>query len=136
MKRILIVVMIFTGMVLSGCAGSASKDTPVIKISGVWARSAVVVNADAAGQGAMALATENQDAMATPSSTLSGMSGSQNAMSGTNSAIFMVIQNNGGVADRLIKAESDVANVVEIHQTEMNGDIMSMHPVEIGRAHV
>lgn len=51
-------------------------------------------------------------------------------MSGANGAAYMVIQNTGSTADRLLKAESDVAAAVELHQSTMEGDVMKMAPVE------
>ncbi len=49
---------------------------------------------------------------------------------GTNGAAYMVIENTGAAPDRLLKAESDVAEAVELHQSTMEGDVMKMAPVE------
>jgi copper(I)-binding protein len=46
-----------------------------------------------------------------------------------NSAAYMILKN-GGAADRLVKAESDVAGVVELHKTTMDGGMMKMAPVD------
>jgi copper(I)-binding protein len=46
--------------------------------------------------------------------------------------IFMRIINTGENDDSLISASSDVAMMVEIHETTMSGDIMRMRPVEAG----
>jgi copper(I)-binding protein len=46
------------------------------------------------------------------------------------SAVYMVIRNEGGQADRLIRAESDVAETVELHETKMEGGTMKMEPVQ------
>jgi copper(I)-binding protein len=46
------------------------------------------------------------------------------------SAVYMVIRNEGGQADRLIRAESDVAETVELHETKMEGGMMKMEPVQ------
>lgn len=51
-------------------------------------------------------------------------------MSGTNSAAYMTITNQGGQSDRLVSAKSDIAQAVEIHISEMVNDIMTMHQVE------
>jgi hypothetical protein len=50
--------------------------------------------------------------------------------SGANSAVFMVIENRSSQAVRLIAAESEVANAVEIHLSQMEGDVMVMRQVE------
>ncbi len=47
-----------------------------------------------------------------------------------NGAVYMTLMNEGRQADALISAESDVAEVVEIHQTTMVDDVMKMSPVE------
>jgi copper(I)-binding protein len=47
-----------------------------------------------------------------------------------NSAAYMILRNNGDTADRLLKAESDAANAVELHKTTMEGNMMKMAPVE------
>ena len=56
------------------------------------------------------------------------MSGDQ--MNGSNGAAYFTIVNKDSTADRLISAESDVANAVEIHETTMKDNVMSMSPVE------
>jgi copper(I)-binding protein len=42
----------------------------------------------------------------------------------------MILRNGGATADRLIKAESDVAGAVELHKTTMEGNMMKMAPVD------
>lgn len=49
---------------------------------------------------------------------------------GAMSAIYMTIHNTGSEADRLIKAQSDAAQVVEIHTMEEKDGVMTMHPVD------
>jgi len=47
-----------------------------------------------------------------------------------NSAAYMTLRNKSTVADRLVKAESDVAGAVELHKTTMEGGMMKMAPVD------
>jgi hypothetical protein len=49
---------------------------------------------------------------------------------GANGAAYMMIKNEGGAADKLLRAESDVAEAVELHMSEMKDGVMSMHPVD------
>ncbi|NTW13365.1 MAG: copper chaperone PCu(A)C [Anaerolineales bacterium] len=49
---------------------------------------------------------------------------------GMNSAVYFVIQNHNAEADELIGAASDVADAVEIHESKMEGDVMTMNRVE------
>jgi copper(I)-binding protein len=50
--------------------------------------------------------------------------------SGSNSAAYMLITNNGSVPDRLIRAESDIAHSTELHKSENVDGVMSMRPVD------
>ncbi|MGE0229749.1 MAG: copper chaperone PCu(A)C [Dehalococcoidia bacterium] len=45
-------------------------------------------------------------------------------------AAYMVIENHGDSADRLVSAVSDVAGTVELHQTKMENGAMKMSRVE------
>lgn len=49
---------------------------------------------------------------------------------GMNSAVYFVIQNHNAEADELIGARSDVAEAVEIHESRVEGDVMTMSRVE------
>ena len=49
----------------------------------------------------------------------------------TSSALFMTIQNHTEVTDTLLKAESDVAEMVQIHLSEIDANgVSSMHEVD------
>ncbi|HMM41227.1 MAG TPA: copper chaperone PCu(A)C [Thermomicrobiales bacterium] len=116
-------------------ATTATATSEGITVSGAWARGAVV--ATAAG-------TPGADTSATPYPNMGncmqqgtgtpGMGQGMGASSagGTNSAVFMVIENNSDTEQRLISAASDVATVVEIHETTMVDGTMRMRPVEGG----
>jgi copper(I)-binding protein len=47
-------------------------------------------------------------------------------------AIFMQLANDGRETDRLIGGQTDVAEVVEIHETRMEGDVMKMQMLAEG----
>jgi hypothetical protein len=51
---------------------------------------------------------------------------------GANSAVYMVLANGGAAAERLVAAQADVSNAIEIHETKMEGDVMRMAQVEGG----
>ena len=119
MKKILYVtfVALTVALVLGACGGATPAPATVptnaapmgLTISDAWAR------ASAAGMGSMN--------MQTPATDMN--------MMGANSAIYMKI-NSGGMADKLIKAETTVANSTELHTVEMKDGMMQMHPVEGG----
>ncbi|MER3405214.1 MAG: copper chaperone PCu(A)C [Chloroflexota bacterium] len=46
------------------------------------------------------------------------------------SAAYMVIRNEGAQSDRLVRAETDVAETVELHESRMESGVMKMQPVE------
>jgi copper(I)-binding protein len=48
------------------------------------------------------------------------------------SAAFMVIQNNTDAEDRLVRAECDAAETVEIHESTLENDVMKMRPLTDG----
>lgn len=52
-------------------------------------------------------------------------------LAGGNSAVYFVIENYG-VDDALLSASSDVAEAVELHQTQMEGDQMHMQHMAHG----
>lgn len=51
---------------------------------------------------------------------------------GSTGVVYLTIVNKGGSADRLLKVQSETAEVAEIHQTTMDGDVMKMAPVKGG----
>ncbi|MEP7134636.1 MAG: copper chaperone PCu(A)C [Chloroflexota bacterium] len=56
-------------------------------------------------------------------------SGGMDSMS--TAALFMNIQNNGAAADTLLKVNSDVADMAQVHLSEMDANgVASMHEVE------
>lgn len=104
--------------VFSACGGTTAPaamptNPPAmgLTISDVWARASAM----ASGGG-----------MNMPTPAMGGMEAA-----GATSAVYMKI-NSGGMADKLIKAESAVANAVELHTVEMKDGMMQMHPVEGG----
>ncbi|HEX9447926.1 MAG TPA: copper chaperone PCu(A)C [Dongiaceae bacterium] len=46
--------------------------------------------------------------------------------SGANGAIYLEVDNNGSIADRLVAVASPVAAMAHLHTTEMQGDMASM----------
>lgn len=49
-----------------------------------------------------------------------------------NGAVYMMLMNKGGQADKLVSVTSDVAETIELHETKMEGDVMKMAPVQGG----
>jgi periplasmic copper chaperone A len=87
--------------------------------------------APAASQGISA-----QNVWARPAKTMGNMpmEGDTQQMQhgGANSAVYMVLANGGATTDRLVAAQADVSNAIEIHETTMEGDVMRMQQVEGG----
>jgi len=94
--------LVLGALFLAGCGGAAG---PAIEAHDVWARPAM------AGGGETAMA---------------GM-----AAAGTG-AVFLRLTNDGNEADRLTGGRTDVAEVVEIHETVMEDDVMHMQMLADG----
>lgn len=104
MSRLLLVVVLMSALVLSACGATATAGTKIgsLEVSGVWARPST------GGSG--------------------GMHGDSGAT--MNGAAYLQVRNTGSTADRLIKATSDIAEMVELHTVVREGDVMKMEPVE------
>jgi copper(I)-binding protein len=92
--------------VLSVACGTPSG--PSIRVEEVWARPAMAMKES--GQ------AEDTGGM--------GMAGT--------GAVFMRLVNEGGEVDRLVGGQTEVAKVVEIHETVMEGDVMKMQMLANG----
>ncbi|MCP4537912.1 MAG: copper chaperone PCu(A)C [Chloroflexi bacterium] len=101
------IILVFLVAILSAC-GTRAPDGPQIEIQDVWSRPAVVI--------AEMISEESFEGEM------------EHAMSGTG-AVFMTLVNEGQENDRLVAAQTDVAETVEIHQTTMENDVMRMQQV-------
>jgi copper(I)-binding protein len=84
---------------------------PSIEAVDVWARPAMTMKASGEQSG-------------------EGM-GMGQPMPGTG-AVFMLLKNEGSESDRLTGGQTDVAEVVEIHETVMEGEVMKMQMLPNG----
>jgi len=92
----------------AGCAPAAS---PPIQVTGAWVRA---TNFYVASSGAATLA---------PTDPMPGM-----AMA--TSAVYLTLENRGDQPDRLVSVYCDVAQTVEIHQSQVVGGIASMERLD------
>jgi copper(I)-binding protein len=97
-----IVLALLMGMLLA--CGSETASGPKIKADAVWARPAVATGG---------------------TSGESGQGGMDHSKMGTG-AVFMTLVNEGSEADRLLAARTAVAEVAEIHETRLEGDVVKM----------
>jgi len=104
MKLKVLLVVGLLAMIVTGCVAPPAASSP--QGSG-----------PSAGQGAGAAKVQAADVWARAAAT-------------GNSAAYMILRNGGEAADRLLKAESDVADAVELHKSTMDGGMMKMAPVE------
>lgn len=112
-------------VILSACAGS-SANAPSIEVQGAWVRAPGMVQSSVL-----------QKEMQTP--TVEIMPGMSQGMAGPrvgeqpgsfNGAAFMVLRNRGSMPDHLLRVESDIAQVVELYENQMQNEGMSMRLVE------
>jgi len=109
MSRILFSFLV-TLVILTACATPVPAG-PRVHVENAWARPTTA--------GAI------RGGSATPE--MQGMSGiSESEMT---SAVYFVIVNEGSQADTLIGASTDVAKVVEMHETQIKDDVAEMVPV-------
>ena len=94
-------------------AGCGAPEGPSIQMTDVWARPAM------AGGGME------------PAGTSEGGMGQGMGAAGTG-AVFMELANEGRETDRLVGGQTEVADVVEIHETRMEGDVMKMQMLAEG----
>ena len=92
--------------VLLTCAGCTSSPGPKIQVTGAWVRAVNIQQAT--GMPGMSDAT------------------SMPGMSVATSAVYLTIQNTGSQADRLVSATSQVAQSIEIHQSQVQNNVASM----------
>ena len=100
MRKIITVLLAGIAIALMGCGGAAPEES----------------TAPAAGSDPEISVSE---AWARPSPMVAG-----------NGAVYMHLTNSGGTADSLVGAATDIAEVVEIHESTMENDVMKMRPVE------
>ena len=116
-------------------AAPAATTTTGLQIVEPWARQARMTGGEAmqsdtaSSSSAMSMTTEMT--ATAPMSATEAMSGTMGVgMGGAMGAMYMTIRNPNTTPDRLIKAESNVAQVVELHNMAMKDGVMSMYPVE------
>jgi periplasmic copper chaperone A len=86
------------------------------------------------GSVATATAQHNHGHMGTPdASPMAGHDHMDDQGGGTSTgAFYLAITNNGDEADRLLSVETDAADTAEVHNVEMDGEVMQMVPQHDG----
>ncbi|MCG8350105.1 MAG: copper chaperone PCu(A)C [Chloroflexales bacterium] len=156
-KRFMLVGLAMSLMILSACGatesgaadGSTTEDgatESAITISEPWVRAAIRI--DTAG-GDMQHADNTDTITMTEGMTMTEDMESSSAMTmtegmtmtedmshgndmmagGGTSAAYMTIVNNSSAPDAVVGVSTDVADVVELHTVEMDGDVMRMRPI-------
>jgi copper(I)-binding protein len=100
--------VLFVMVAATACGAPAG---PSLEVEDVWARPAM--------------------AMVEGAGSSEGGAGMGQPVPGTG-AVFMLIKNAGSEADRLVGGQTDVADVVEIHETVMEGEVMKMQMLADG----
>ncbi|EFO80738.1 protein of unknown function DUF461 [Oscillochloris trichoides DG-6] len=146
-KHIALLALISAMFILAACGASTtsttsptstpttvaiSPSTMTLTISDPWVRAAAMTGAAMAGDMATPMAETTPMAMeGTPMAETTPMAmDGHTAPSGGTSAAYMMITNSSSTPDVLLRAESAVADTVELHTMVMEGDVMKMAPVE------
>ncbi|MBL8153515.1 MAG: copper chaperone PCu(A)C [Anaerolineae bacterium] len=96
-------------MEMAASAATGEAESGNIRISGAWARPTAAMS---------------MDKMATPQAGMGDMN-----MSGEVTGAYMLIENTGSTADRLISAASDVSDMVQIHETTVESGMARMQEI-------
>ena len=84
--------------------------------------------------GVLALAIVMLAATGEPSVKISGAWVRPTPPGAPTAAVYALIENGAGEADRLLSVESDAAQAAELHEMKMDGGMMIMRPVQGGLA--
>ena len=103
-----ILMILVAGLFLTGCQTQATEDK--LTVQEAWIRA--IGSSEAMGH-----SMEDQSSTVQPTS-------------GLTTGAFMVISNSGDEDDRLLEVQTDLAQSVELHVTEIKNDVMTMRPVE------
>jgi periplasmic copper chaperone A len=131
MKKCLMIISL-VAILLAGCAPAARTAQSGDAVGGItvkdaWARAVSM----AMPEGGMSGGAEGNMATTAGGGMMQGTPQPGMMAGGLgNSAAYMVLVNNSAEADRLLKAESDVAGAVELHISEVKNDIMTMRQVQ------
>lgn len=143
MKRFFLFTLFVTTLLLTACvqpmaapAAPAATTTNGLQIVEPWARQAQMPSENAmtasnSMTNSTGMSTTTSMSATTAMSATAPMTGTMGmGMGGAMGAMYMTIRNPTATPDRLIKAQSDVAKVVELHNVAMKDGVMSMYPVE------
>jgi hypothetical protein len=111
MKKLFYTLLLIV-LLVSACSSGASG--PDIEANDAWVRAAGNLNMEDQGESQMESDSHEGE--------MGGM--------GVNSAAYMILINKGNQADKLIRVEGHVSQAVEIHETQIKDDVMSMQQIE------
>jgi hypothetical protein len=111
MKRLIFILLILAAL-LSACAPPRPAS---LQVTDAWVRAAK---------------PETPSVASEASAAVCGAENAQPVASQANSAAYMSIYNPSTQSDRLLSVETGAAAAVEIHETIMANDVMSMHRVD------
>lgn len=124
-------------LVLIALLPAAAQDemmpaAPELYITGAWARATVLPEMMEMDHGSMGGETETTEEATPEGESMDGMGGNMPVADNGVSAAYMMIENPGDVPVTLVSASTPYAELVEIHETRMDGDVMQMRQVEGG----
>lgn len=130
-----VVVSVVALVALAGCAGTTAAG-PQLEVEAAWARPSLAPighmddhdHMDHHGPGAMAGA-QGEEHGEEHGEDHAGME-AHHQSSGTTSAVYFVLHNRGGEADRLVSVRTEVASAVELHRSAIEDGVMRMRQVE------
>lgn len=131
---LLMVALMVVGLVGCGAnqsgTGQSATQTGGIVVRDPWVRAAMM---NMAGDQSGAMGNMGNMQQSTPMAGMGSDHGTSHGNGYGNmavSAAYMVLENKSNTADAIVKAESDVAKSVELHNVIMENNVMQMRQVE------
>lgn len=145
-----LMVAVLALVLAAACAGTTS-DSPQLEVEGAWARPSLAPighmddhdHMDHHGPGAVVEPHAEDHGAGHPEAHGAERGGhgaghdqghmpmaAHHQSSGTTSAIYFVLKNRGGEADRLVAVRTEVASAVELHLSAIEDGVMRMRQVE------
>lgn len=127
MKTRVLALFLLLALVLGACNALTAPNEPQIEISDAWVRSSAGGGMEGMEGGAMeGMEGESTEGGATEGGEMQMGEGEGVKITGA----FMNIRNTGRQGDRLLSVESDVAEVIETHTTEMRNGVAAMARID------
>lgn len=132
-KWISLTLLVLIALIPAAAQDDMMHAAPELYVIGAWARATALPEMMDMDAGDMGGDTETTEEATPEGESMDGMGGHSMPVTDNGvSAAYMLIENPGDVPVTLVSASTAYAELVEIHETRMDGDVMQMRQVEGG----